>query len=285
MSTVVIGTVFVKQPNILADHSLSHTVPIINPGNPLAYSEFAGVTVRDAEPITSGGCIVRLQRTGIGLAQVRGPVSANDAVGLKDGIIQLAGTPDVPVGICLQNLPGPDPDANPPEPGIFLARVHFGVSAASPAGGQVLAQIAVGGLYGGSHITDEVPGGRVSYIGVQLKGPSNQDGFDANGLKGDVFKVAKSLAMRMPATENGCDLTYTDDSHRISDDHSGTTDENPESQQLTPLLGEGNLIFIERCNYSLAIPQYGTDLKWIVAATEFEWTNPNKRTYIDGTPV
>ena len=144
------------------------------------------------------------------------------------------------------------------------------------AAGQILCEIT--SLYGGAADSDEAitgPQGRVSFIGVKLKGPSNADGFDTNGLKGEEFLAAKSLAMRMPKSDTDYDYKYTDDSHRTSDDGSGTTSTNPEKQQLTPLLGIGNLIFIEPCNYSFANPAGATDLKWIVCATEFEWTCPS----------
>ena len=132
MSAIPVGSVFVKLPNYLNPVTgiMTQTIPKLNVGEPDTYSEFAGVTVRDQEVSGPDGVVLGLQNTGIGLAQVSGPVKAGDSVGIKQDFDTLAGKPDVPVGVVLQDVGGAvdDPDTK-------LVRVHFGLAA--PASGEL----------------------------------------------------------------------------------------------------------------------------------------------------
>jgi len=100
-------------------------------------------------------------------------------------------------------------------------------------------------------------------------------------LVGPEFFVAKSIPSRMPATDSTYRYTYTDDNSRSSSLLSGDTPEDPaEAQVMTPPFTVGDSIFVESVNYSLVVVETGdggdgvSDLKYIEASTEREWTCP-----------
>jgi hypothetical protein len=253
-----VGTVFAKQQNALDPVTglMTQTQPKINVGQPDTYEEFAGVTVRDQEPIASGGQL-RLQNTGIGLAQVTGPVKAGDSVGIKQDIDTLAGDPDVPVGIVLQDVAGPvdDPDTK-------LVRVHFGAGSGGGKGSIVQCKITT--LYGVGSFGDVLAAG-ANYFGVKL--------FDSDHLIEPEFKVAKSIPARMPKalTIEGAafNYSYVDDNNRLSSDPTPST----EKQVLCQMFNVGDTIYAAKVDHTgvFEFSDASPEIKYIEMNTEREW--------------
>jgi hypothetical protein len=132
---IPIGCVYVKQPNALSGGAITQTRPI-DQGSTLttAYSEFAGVTVKQAHEIDgTKGAQIPLQRTGLALCRVRGPVTAGDTVGIKTTVMDpanragaLASSPDHAVGRALQSIATAT---------VQLCRVELGVGGSGGSGG------------------------------------------------------------------------------------------------------------------------------------------------------
>jgi hypothetical protein len=123
VTTAAVGTCFVKKPNTSADGSMTQTRPVILKLAGSGNVEFAGVTVRNEEPLYIGkGAEITLQSEGYALALVRGPVNVNDSIGFKlTGAARDLGAMEAnaqyPVGVALQSIGGT---------GTALVRVRLG---------------------------------------------------------------------------------------------------------------------------------------------------------------
>ncbi|MBC8002636.1 MAG: hypothetical protein H7X97_08620 [Opitutaceae bacterium] len=84
--SVPIGSVFVKIPNLEVSSVLTETRAKLSASADSTCAEFSGVTVRDAEIIdATKGAILRLQKTGLGLALVKGAVEVGDSLVTSPG--------------------------------------------------------------------------------------------------------------------------------------------------------------------------------------------------------
>ncbi len=113
---VPVGTPLKRKSPVVATGTLSTDTLAILPAAALSTDKiFAGVTVRHNERTDRP---LRVQTSGVGLARVQGPVSANDSIGLGSGTEDYFITsPTTPVGRVLQEDAGA---------GVKLMRVEFG---------------------------------------------------------------------------------------------------------------------------------------------------------------
>lgn len=83
MSTLAAGTPLFSLPPKNAGGMMKNVKAVLPSATTTSHKNFMGVTVRSGEEIGTDGASVVLQRNGVALIRVKGPVSHGDTVGLS----------------------------------------------------------------------------------------------------------------------------------------------------------------------------------------------------------